>query len=303
MVASRTDKGFVVAGHRTMVEPAEAGLHLVATPIGNLADISLRALQVLAGVDLIACEDTRVSARLLDHYGIDVKRIPYHDHNADKQRPRILRDLAGGARIAVISDAGTPLISDPGYKLAAAAIAAGHRLHVLPGASAPLSALLLSGLPSDRFFFEGFLPPKQAARRARLAQLQLIPGTLLFFESPRRLGAALSDMAAMLGNRQAAVARELTKFYEEVKRGSLDELAAAYAQAAPKGEIVVVVAPPGEETLPAAEDIDGLLDRLMAAGSLKDAAREAARQTGLSRRELYERALQRQNLARDDAEE
>ena len=212
-------------GHASRSPRLAPGLHIVATPIGNLGDITLRALATLAGADLIACEDTRVTRKLLDRYGIATPLTPYHDHNAAKARPALLRRLAEGAAIALVSDAGTPLISDPGFKLVRAAQEAGHPVTALPGASAVLAALAVAGLPTDQFFFAGFLPPKQAARRARIAELARIPATLVLFETGPRLAATLADLAAGLGRREAAVCRELTKLHEEVRRGDLATLA------------------------------------------------------------------------------
>ena len=223
------------------------GLHVVSTPIGNLGDITLRALEVLAGADLIACEDTRVTRKLLDRYGIATSLTPYHDHNAAEARPRLLARLAEGAAIALVSDAGTPLVSDPGYKLVRAVREAGHAVTVVPGASAALAALAVAGLPTDRFFFEGFLPAKSGQRRARIAELARIPATLILYETGPRLAAALADLAQGLGPREAAVCRELTKLHEEVRRGALAALAQDYATAdEPRGEIVLVIAPPTE---------------------------------------------------------
>ncbi len=209
---------------KDIIKP-EPGLYVTATPIGNLSDMTYRAVEILKNCDLVLCEDTRQTAKLMQAYGIDTPRAPYHEHNAAKVRPGIIRKLQEGAAIALVSDAGTPLISDPGYKLVREAIAAGHRVTTLPGPSAPLAALVLSGLPSDRFLFAGFLPPKSAGRRAALAELAAVPATLVMFESAGRLADSLADMAAVLGPRPAAVARELTKLYEEVRRGRLDELA------------------------------------------------------------------------------
>src|SRR5271156_5054932 len=230
-----------LGGQPTDVARLEGGLYIVATPIGNLGDVTLRALQTLAGADLIACEDTRVSRKLLDRYGIGTPLTPYHDHNAAKARPVLLRRLAEGAAIALISDAGTPLISDPGYKLVRAAQDAGHAITALPGASALLPALSVAGLPTDQFFFAGFLPPKQAARRGRIAELSRIPATLVLFETGPRVAATLGDLAAGLGNREAAMCRELTKLHEEILRADLAALARACAANEPRGEIVVVV--------------------------------------------------------------
>jgi 16S rRNA (cytidine1402-2'-O)-methyltransferase len=267
------------------------GLYLVATPIGNLADMSLRGLETLAAADLIACEDTRVTRRLLDHYGITTPLCPYHDHNAATARPKILGRLAEGAAIALVSDAGTPLISDPGYKLVREAHAAGHRVTPIPGASAVLAAVATSGLPTDRFFFEGFLPAKPTARRARIAELAIVPATLVLFESGPRLTEALADLAAGLGTREAAICRELTKLHEEVRRGGLATLADAYAQGGElRGEIVIVVAPPAPAGS-SAEEVDALLRQALRDGSLKDAVSVVAEATGRARRDVYQRAL------------
>ncbi len=268
------------------------GLHLVATPIGNLRDVTLRALEALAAADVIACEDTRVTRKLLDHYGIETPLTPYHEHNAAEARPRLLGRLGDGGAVALVSDAGTPLISDPGYKLVRAVQEAGFAVTALPGASAVLTALGVAGLPTDRFFFEGFLPPREGARRARLGELARIPATLVVFESGPRLAASLADLAAVLGPREAAVCRELTKRFEEVRRGDLAALAQYYATAdAPRGEIVVVTAPPAEEAPPEAEEVDALLRQALARASVKDAVAEVAAATGLARRDVYQRAL------------
>lgn len=271
--------------------PLEAGLYVVATPIGNLRDITLRALDILGSVDRLYAEDTRVARKLLDAYGLQPKLGAYHDHNAEAARAEILAALARGERVALISDAGTPLVSDPGFKLARAAIEAGHRVVPAPGASAALAALVVSGLPSDRFLFAGFLPAKAGARRAALAELADIPASLILFESGPRLAEVLADMAAAFGPRPAAVARELTKLFEETRRGALDQLAAHYAAAgAPKGEIVVVVGPPA-----AAEVDDAALDAFLTAAlerGVKEAAHAAARELGVARKRAYARALQ-----------
>src|ERR1700733_5581082 len=217
----RTPGRFLLGGKAVAVARLAPGLHIVATPIGNLGDITLRALETLAGADVIACEDTRVTHKLLDRYGIARPLTPYHEHNATKARPMLLRRLAEGAAIALVSDAGTPLISDPGYKLVRAAQDAGHGVPALPGASALLAALSVAGLPTDQFLFVGFLPPKQAARRARITELAGIPASLVLFETGPRIAATLADLAAGLGPRQAALCRELTKIHEEVRRGEL----------------------------------------------------------------------------------
>jgi 16S rRNA (cytidine1402-2'-O)-methyltransferase len=277
-----------------VVAPALAGgLHLVATPIGNLRDITLRALEVLAAADLIACEDTRVTRRLLDHYGIATALTPYHDHNAAQARPKLLGRLAHGDAIALVCDAGTPLISDPGYKLVRAARENGVSVTALPGASAVLAALAVSALPTDRFFFEGFLPAKEGARRTRIAALRHLPATLVMFESGPRIAAALAELAAGLGAREAAICRELTKLHEEVRRGDLATLARHYAGAAEtRGEFVIVVAP-AERDASANEpgDTDALLRQALARRTLKEAVAEVAVVTGRPRREVYQRAL------------
>lgn len=274
------------------------GLYLVATPIGNAADISLRALDVIARADVVACEDSRVTRKLLARHGIRAKLTPYHEHNAAHARPRLLARLAEGGSVALVSDAGTPLISDPGYKLVRAALAQGSPVTAVPGASAALAGLLLSGLPTDRFFFGGFLPPRQAARRKALEGLAFVPATLVFFEAAPRLAETLADMAEVLGARPAAVARELTKLFEEVRRGSLAELAAEYArQGPPKGETVVIVGPPlDRETR--GEDLEAMLARALESMSVRDAAAHVAKETGLPRREVYARALKLARRAR-----
>jgi 16S rRNA (cytidine1402-2'-O)-methyltransferase len=263
----------------------------VSTPIGNLGDVTLRALATHAAADLIACEDTRVTRKLLDRYAIGAPTTPYHDHNAATARPKLLQTLAEGAAIALVSDAGTPLISDPGYKLVRAAQEAGHAVTAIPGASSILAALTVSGLPTDQFFFAGFLPPKQAARRTRIAELARVPATLIVFETGPRLAETLADLAAALGQREAAVCRELTKLHEEVRRGPLATLAHASAEHETRGEFVLVIAPPMAATQPSEDDADALLRAALARTSLKDAVGEVAVATGLPRRTLYQRAL------------
>jgi 16S rRNA (cytidine1402-2'-O)-methyltransferase len=285
---------YTAFGLRAEAEKIAPGLHLVATPIGNLKDISFRALSTLAAADAVIAEDTRVTKTLLAHYGISTPLVAYHEHNARVIRPHLLARLESGAALALVSDAGTPLVSDPGFKLVAEALERGIKVTSVPGPSAVLAALVVAGLPTDRFFFEGFLPHKSGARRARLAELARIPGTLVFFESPRRVAEALADCAAVLGSRDAAVARELTKLYETVRRGKLDELASAFAkEEPPKGEIVVLVAPPteAEQQLTDAE-LDAKIEEALAAHSLKDAASVVSASTGRPRREVYARALQ-----------
>jgi 16S rRNA (cytidine1402-2'-O)-methyltransferase len=266
------------------------GLYLVATPIGNLRDITLRALDVLAAADLVLAEDTRVSAKLLTAYGLAKRVERYDEHAAARVTPKIMASLAGGARIALISDAGTPLVSDPGYRLALEAIAAGVQVFPIPGASAALAALSVAGLPTDRFLFAGFPPPKSAARRSFLQELKGVRATLILFEGASRLGASLADMAEVLGARPAAVARELTKLHETLVRGDLASLAADPKLAAPKGEVVVVIGPPADIAAEPA-DADAALAEALARLSPADAAREVADALGLPRRDLYRRAL------------
>jgi len=265
----------------------------VATPIGNLGDITLRALEVLRGVALIACEDTRVTGKLLAAYGISARLSPYHEHNAERARPKLLAELARGAAVALVSDAGTPLVSDPGHKLVREALALGLPVTAVPGASAVLTALALSALPSERFLFAGFLPAKAGQRRKTLAELAAIPATLVLFETAPRLANSLADMAELLGERTAAVARELTKLYEEVRRGPLAELARHYREAGPpKGELVVVVGPPKAKEPPDAAMLDRMLEAALSEASLRDAAERVAAASGLARRRVYARALE-----------
>jgi 16S rRNA (cytidine1402-2'-O)-methyltransferase len=266
------------------------GLYVVATPIGNLADITLRALTVLAQADVLYCEDTRHSRTLLAHYAIARSTRPYHEHNAERERPRVLADLAAGKSVALISDAGTPLISDPGYKLVREAAAAGFPVTAIPGPSAPLAALASAGLATDAFLFAGFLPPRRGARHTRLEELKAVPATLVFFEAPSRLAESLGDIAAVLGEREAAVARELTKLHEEVRRGTPAELARWAAATPPKGEMVIVVGPPLEA--PVTDDaISARLEPLLAEMSLSDAAKMVAQDLGVPRGRAYDLAL------------
>ena len=270
------------------------GLYLVATPIGNTGDITLRALEVLKTADLVACEDTRVTAKLLTRFGIHAHTVPYHEHNAAGMRPKLLEKLRAGQVVALVSDAGTPLISDPGYKLVQAVVEAGLAVTALPGASAVLTALQLSGLPTDRFLFLGFLPNKAVARRAAIEEVAGLGATLVCYESAQRLAALLADLAGVLGPRPAAVARELTKLFEEVRRGTLPELAAHYAGAGPpKGEVVVVIGPPSDsdsETLDEA-GLDAALRQALATSSLRDAVATVCRLSGQPRKAVYARAL------------
>ena len=286
----RASRHYVLNGCSTTAPPLPAGLYLVATPIGNLRDITVRALEVLAAAHLIACEDTRVTRKLLDHYGIATPLTSYHEHTAAHVRPKIIARLGDGAAIALVSDAGTPLVSDPGYKLVREAWAAGATVTALPGASAAVAALTLSGLPTDRFFFEGFLPAKEAARRTRIAELKRIPATLVLFETGPRIAGSLADLAAGLGPREGALCRELTKLHEEVRRGDLITLAREAAQAGePRGEMVIIVAPPERQA--EAIDLDALLHQALERVSVKEAVAEIAAVTGRPRREVYQRAL------------
>jgi 16S rRNA (cytidine1402-2'-O)-methyltransferase len=283
-------------GSRLSGQPAQTlgpGLYVVSTPIGNLRDITLRALDVLKTVEEVLAEDTRVAGKLMSAYGLKVRLSPYHDHNGAERRPDLISRMKAGAKIALISDAGTPLVSDPGWKLAHDALEAGVKVYPIPGASAMLAGLVASGLPSDHFMFAGFLPPKSGARRAAAEALKGVPGTLIFYESGPRLAASLDDLAASLGgNRQAAVARELTKLFEETRRGTLSELAAHYAEAGPpRGEIVLLVGPPLETEITQASLDAALLDALKDQPT-KAAASAVAEALGLPKRNVYQRALQ-----------
>jgi 16S rRNA (cytidine1402-2'-O)-methyltransferase len=268
------------------------GLYLVATPIGNLRDITLRALDVLSAADRIVCEDSRVTRKLLSAHNLSRPLVSYHEYNAEKVRPRLIRALQDGQSVALVSDAGTPLISDPGFKLVRAAQQAGHAVTSIPGPSAALTALTLSGLPSDRFLFAGFLPPKAGARRKALETLAAIPATLVIFESARRLPATLAAMAEVLGDRPAALTRELTKRFEEVRHGTLAGLAAEIAAAGPpKGEVTLVVAGAEKEAALDAAGLDSRLTEALETASLRDAVSRVAGATGLPRKLVYRRAL------------
>jgi 16S rRNA (cytidine1402-2'-O)-methyltransferase len=284
-------RSYLVAGQALDVPPLPGGLYMVATPIGNLGDVTLRALETLAAADLIACEDTRVTRRLTHRYGIATALTPYHEHNAAAARPALLRRLAAGQAVALVSDAGTPLVSDPGYKLVRAAQAAGHPITAVPGASAVLAALCVAGLPTDQFLFTGFLPAKSSARDARIGEIASLPATIVLFEAGQRLTDTLALLAERLGGREAVICRELTKLHEEVRRGDLATLAAHYAQDAEiRGEFVIVIAP-ARAAIPAADQIDDLLREALARGSVKEAVAEVAEATGLPRRQVYQRAL------------
>ncbi len=279
------------SGNRA-AQPLDAGLYVVSTPIGNLRDITLRALDTLRAADEVLAEDTRVARRLLDAHDIRAKLSPYPDHNGARRRPEILDKLANGAAIALTSDAGTPLVSDPGWKLAREVLDAGLKVVPIPGASALLAGLVASGLASDRFMFCGFLPAKAGARRKEAALLANVPATLVFYESGPRLAASLADLAETLGpEREAAVARELTKLFEETRRASLQSLADHYREAGPpKGEIVVLVGPPQDEAVNA-DTLDAALAEALQTMPLKQAATSVANRLGIARREAYQRGL------------
>ena len=283
---------------RRLAEPLAPGLHIVATPIGNLGDTSVRALATLARADLVACEDTRVTRTLLAHFGLSPRLVPYHEHNAEAERPRLLALLAEDKAVALVSDAGTPLVSDPGLKLVQAAAAQGSAVHAVPGPSAVLAGLAVSGLATDTFLFAGFLPAKEAARRARLAELAAVPATLVLFEAPGRLAAALDDIAAVLADRPVAVARELTKRFEEVRREPAAALA-EWARGGVKGEIVIVVAPPTRRETTDAE-ITAALDAALATMSVRDASHAVAEATGAARSRVYGLALGRRPEPADE---
>lgn len=284
---------FIIAGHVVTAPKPPSGLYLVATPIGNLGDITLRALETLAGVDAIACEDTRITRRLTERYGISVQLHQYHEHNAEQARPKILQRLSEGASIALVSDAGTPLISDPGFKLVREVCAAGHAVIALPGPSSVLAALAVAALPTDRFYFEGFLPSKQGARRTRLTELSRIDATLVMFESGNRIAETLRDLALVMADRDASICRELTKLHEQVSRGRVGDLAQGADDLETRGEFVVVIGPPAADAHKmAASDLDDVLRSAMKDSSVKDAVAQAVELSGRPRREVYARALE-----------
>jgi len=284
---------YTAFGLRAEAEPIRPGLHVVATPIGNLGDISFRALATLAAADAIVAEDTRVTKTLLAHYGIATPLVAYHEHNAAVMRPHLLARLTGGAALALVSDAGTPLISDPGFKLVREVSAAGFSVIALPGPSSVLAALSVAALPTDRFFFEGFLPSRQGARRARLAELSSIDATLVMFESGNRVQDTLADLADVMGARDAAICREMTKMHEEVRRAKVSELAATAAALETRGEFVLVIGPPAAGAQSMSEDeLDDLLRTSLQRDSVKDAVTHAVELSGRPRRQIYARALE-----------
>jgi len=269
----------------------QPGLHVVATPIGNLGDMTARAIETLRAADLVLCEDTRVTGRLLQAYGVKTPMRPYHDHNAAEARPDVLARLSAGAAVALVSDAGTPLVSDPGYKLVRAARDAGHPVFAVPGPSAAIAALSIAGAPTDRFLFAGFPPAKSGARAKFYAELAAVPATLVVYETGPRLGASLADLAAAAPGRRVAVARELTKKFEEVVEGTAEDLAPRYAAGpAPKGEIVLVVHPPEAEAA-SADDLDAALAEALETLSVKDAAAAVSEALSLPKKTVYARAL------------
>lgn len=293
-------RSFTIAGQLLNAPKTAPGLYLVATPIGNLGDITLRALETLAAVDIVACEDTRITRRLLDRYSIKTTLWSYHEHNAAQARPKILEQLAQGASIALVSDAGTPLISDPGFKLVRDVCAAAHAVTALPGPSSVLTALSVAALPTDRFFFEGFLPSKQMARRNRLAELARIDATLVMFEAGSRVQETLRDLQDVMGERDAAICRELTKLHEDVRRAPISELASEADSLETRGEFVLVVGPPAADAGMMDEAaLDEVLRSSLATGSVKDAVAHAVEMSGRPRREVYARALA---LSKGDAQ-
>jgi 16S rRNA (cytidine1402-2'-O)-methyltransferase len=300
-VAGSEKRRFSIGDQILIAAKAAPGLYLVATPIGNLGDITLRALETLAAVDIIACEDTRITRRLTERYAISAPLTPYHEHNATAARPKILERLAQGASIALVSDAGTPLISDPGFKLVREVCAAGHSVTALPGPSSVLAALSVAALPTDRFFFEGFLPAKETARRTRLAELARIEATLVLFESGSRVTDTLHDLAETMGTRDAAICRELTKVHEDIRRAPIAELAKDADQLETRGEFVLVVGPPpADSQIMRADELDELLRDRLKRDSVKDAVAHAVELSGRPRREVYARALE---LARESSGE
>jgi 16S rRNA (cytidine1402-2'-O)-methyltransferase len=294
----KRERSYVIGQAVFSARSLPPALYLVATPIGNLADITIRALETLAAADVVACEDTRVSRVLLSRYGISRRMTAYHEHNAAEAGPKLVAAVLAGKSVALVSDAGTPLVSDPGYRLVEEVAASGGAVVPIPGASALLAALTASALPSDTFLFAGFLPARAGQRKTRLDELKAVPATMIFYESPRRLAEALAAMADVLGDRPAAICRELTKTFEEVRRGTLAALAEAYAaEDTPRGEIVVCVGPPlaREETV---EDVDAMLLSLSAEMGASKAAGEVAKMTGGRKADLYRRLMELKDSGR-----
>lgn len=287
--ADAVEAAMVAQWRRLAERPLASGLHLVSTPIGNLGDISLRALATLANATAIYCEDTRHSRTLLTHFGIAAKLRAYHEHNADHERPLILARLAAGEIVALISDAGTPLISDPGFKLVRDAISGGHAVYAVPGACAAIAAISVAGLPSDCFLFAGFLPPRAGQRRNRLGELAMVQASLILYEAPQRVAETLGDIAAVLGDRPCAIARELTKLHEHVRRGTALELQAEIAGTDLRGEVVIVIAPPGPRAASDADIVRALQEELGHA-TTRDAVRTVAERLGAARSRVYDLA-------------
>jgi 16S rRNA (cytidine1402-2'-O)-methyltransferase len=286
-------RGYFIRGQFFAAPALDPGLYVVATPIGNLSDITIRALDTIAGADLLACEDTRVTRKLLTRYGIEAKVVAYHEHSDAHAHRRLLETVAQGGSVAVVSDAGTPLISDPGGALVRDAAEAGYPVIPIPGPSSTVAALSAAGLPTDAFLFLGFLPHKSNGRRKRLGEVAGLPLTLVLFESPNRIGALLADAVAELGAaRQAAICREITKLHETFARGTLGELAGQFADADTKGEVVLVIGPPAAAEAPSEADVDGQIAQALRSMSVKEAAQAVSGATGLTRREVYQRALQ-----------
>jgi 16S rRNA (cytidine1402-2'-O)-methyltransferase len=283
---------YIIGAHRFEADPIAPGLHVVATPIGNLGDITLRALATLAAADTILCEDTRTSGKLMERFAIRTRLAPYHEHNAQKVRPEILERLSQGAAIALISDAGMPLVSDPGYRLVTEAVALGIPVTACPGPSAVLTGLALSGLPTDRFLFAGFVPQKQGERKRLLAEFARLKATLVFFESPHRIVETLHALAQALPGRSVAVTRELTKLHEEVLRGTAEEIAAQLeSRASIKGEITLIIGPPGEEEAVSEDDLDAAIRQALSVMPASKAASELAKRFNLNRADIYQRIL------------
>jgi 16S rRNA (cytidine1402-2'-O)-methyltransferase len=293
MMKSETPhRRYSINEHDFEAQPIASGLHLVATPLGNLSDVSLRSLAVLAAADIVLCEDTRVTSRLMQRYSLATRLKPYHDHNAASVRPAILESLKGGAAIALVSDAGMPMVNDPGYKLVRDCVEQGIAVDVIPGPTAPVTALALSGLPSDRFMFAGFLPARAIARLEELRELSKVQTTLLFFESANRIEASLGTMAEIMGNRPVAVAREMTKLHQEVLRGSAEDILRQLADRPPlKGEITIVIGPPGELVELSMSDLSARLADLLKDHSASKAATLLARETGKPKSEIYDLAI------------
>ena len=289
-----TRPSYIIGAHRYEAEPLAPGLYVVATPIGNLGDITVRALATLAAAETVLCEDTRTSGKLMERFAIRTKLSPYHEHNAQKARPHILERLQQGATIALISDAGMPLVSDPGYRLVKEAVELGIPVTACPGPSAVLTGLALSGLPTDRFLFAGFVPQKQGERRRLFAEFEKLKATLIFFESPHRIVETLHDLATALPGRAVAVTRELTKLHEEVLRGQAQEIAAQLAaRAAVKGEITLLVGPPTEDEPVSDADIDIAINHALSTMPASKAASEVAKRFNLNRAGIYQRILSR----------